>query len=533
MTTVLLGMDDGTADIFRNSLKQYSDGKLEILTQNVPIFHNAQRALELIKPKPDIFLISVGHIRFDDDDKKKELLKGLASLKMNGQTSRVRIAVQIDSSPDDPFLRKLALLQISDIFSGTTQNPQAVNMADVAKQLSAPSNLKNVYRYLSLNQNVDNLDILDDAANTLTTQYGDDGRTKQLEKLVKVLKQQNDDLQKKVGQDTVPRQDYDEVIEELNNIMSSGLTNEKFSTLWKKLIKIVEKQKADIERINSINEKLNNSVVDLNNQLSTVDTSSHDREINRLREENMKLKRSMKKVSVQQASPQRPVYIKENRDVPRKKKIAIVNQNSGLRKFFIGFAAFLVLGGVGLGVIRAVAQNNQAQVSQNNTKPSFSELIKSGDYEKAVANYPRKAVQAENAMMSDKELTAKGTMAEKISKYSDNDVIKFDVDYFKGDYQEAVDIYRKSSEKDLTSLSEERRIMVAYSLMKTGNISDAKQIAKPLNNENLNKRISIYAKFYNANKILTNKINNGHLSRSQIEKAKKQIRENQKVMDKL
>ena len=109
-------------------------------------------------------------------------------------------------------------------------------------------------------------------------------------------------------------------------------------------------------------------------------------------------------------------------------------------------------------------------------------------------------------MMADKDLTAKGTMAERISKYSDNDVIKFDLDYFNGDYDDAVDVYRNSSEPELTQLSKERRVMAAYALMKTGNLADAKSVAKPLNNETLNKRIAVYSKFYNANKILNNKI---------------------------
>lgn len=532
MATVLLGMDDNTADIFRESLEQYSDNELDILNQNVPIFHNAQRALEIIKPKPDIFLISVGHIRFDEPDKHKELLKGLASLKMNSKTSNIRIAVQIDTKPNDSFLRKLALIQITDIFPGTNQNPQEFNMAAMAKQLSVPANLKNVYRYLSLNQSVDGLDVLDGATSNLNARYSDDGRVKQLEKLVKVMKQQRDDLQKKVGLNTVPRQDYDEVIAELNNIMSSGLTNDKFSQLWKKLIKIEEKQKHDIAHVNSINEKLNNSIVDLNNQLSSTESSVDNAEVQRLRDENNRLKRNIKESANYQRPKAQPVYTKE-RSSPRKTKPQKASSgNGGVRKVVIGLLAFLVIGGVGVGVIKGFAQNNQPQTQQSN-KPAFSDLIKSGEYAKAAAYYPKKAVQAENAMMSDKNLTAKGTMAERISKYSNNDVIKFDLSYFNADYENAVEIYRNSSEPDLTNLSKERRVMAAYSLMKTGNISDAKQTAKPLNNENLDKRIKIYSKFYNANKILTNKINNGDLSRKEIEKAKKQIKENQEAMDKL
>lgn len=45
-------------------------------------------------------------------------------------------------------------------------------------------------------------------------------------------------------------------------------------------------------------------------------------------------------------------------------------------------------------------------------------------------------------MMADKNLSAKGTMAERIGKYSSNDVIKFDIAYFNGNYQDAVDLYK-------------------------------------------------------------------------------------------
>ena len=135
--------------------------------------------------------------------------------------------------------------------------------------------------------------------------------------------------------------------------------------------------------------------------------------------------------------------------------------------------------------------------------------------------------------MADKNLSAKGTMAERIGKYSNNDVIKFDIAYFNGNYQDAVDLYKNSPSPDLTSLSKERRVMAAYSLMKIGSISEAKQVAAPLDNEKLNQRIAVYGKFYNANKILNNKIQNGHLSKKEEEKAKQQIKENQEAMDKL
>lgn len=42
--TILLGMDDETADIFRPGLKKYSSS-LEVIEKNVSIFHNAKQAI--------------------------------------------------------------------------------------------------------------------------------------------------------------------------------------------------------------------------------------------------------------------------------------------------------------------------------------------------------------------------------------------------------------------------------------------------------------------------------------------------------
>ena len=224
-------MDDATADIFREQLMSYSD-KLNVM-ENIPIFHNAQRALKMLNPEPDVFLISANHMRYDGTDYKKELLRGLLNLKMDKQTSRIRLAVQVDALPTDPFLRSLALVQVDDIFSGTSQNPAEFNMAQVAKQLSVDPNIKNIYKYLHLNQPVDQIDSLREVSQNIAP--SDNGRVKQLEKLVKVLKQQRDDLQEQVGVNSVPKEDYDDVINELKKIMNSGLTDEKFQALFKKL----------------------------------------------------------------------------------------------------------------------------------------------------------------------------------------------------------------------------------------------------------------------------------------------------------
>lgn len=176
--TILLGMDDETADIFRPGLIKYSSS-LEVIEKNVSIFHNAKQAIKLINPLPDIFLVSANHIRFDSNKYQEELLKGLLDIKMDEITSEVRLAVQIDAEPKDPFLRSLALIQIQDIFCGTDQNPAGFNMAKLAKQLSVKANIRNIQSFLTF------------GGLKIGSQLPQDdilmGRIKQLEKIVKIL----------------------------------------------------------------------------------------------------------------------------------------------------------------------------------------------------------------------------------------------------------------------------------------------------------------------------------------------------------
>ena len=75
--------------------------------------------------------------------------------------------------------------------------------------------------------------------------------------------------------------------------------------------------------------------------------------------------------------------------------------------------------------------------------------------------------------------------------------------------------------------------MLAYSYMKTGDISDAKQVANGLGNTQLNEKIEAYQKFKDANKTLKEKIRSGNLSPQDVKKAKQQIKQNKIAMSKL
>ena len=134
-------------------------------------------------------------------------------------------------------------------------------------------------------------------------------------------------------------------------------------------------------------------------------------------------------------------------------------------------------------------------------------------------------------MLDDSDVSDKATFASRIQNYSKSDAIKFDNFYFNEKYNDAVDLLDNSDDDNLTHLSNARRVMAAYSLMKTGDTTRAEKEAKPLDNSELTKKIQLYKQFQDSNKKLEEKIKSGNLSDSQKSDAKKMIRENEKNMD--
>ncbi|MCT7696494.1 MAG: hypothetical protein N5848_00855 [Lactobacillus crispatus] len=190
-------------------------------------------------------------------------------------------------------------------------------------------------------------------------------------------------------------------------------------------------------------------------------------------------------------------------------------------------AAGIILGTVTVINHRAQSNSQSAQVA----KPSFNSLIKKGNYDQAAEDYPDRAVEAENKMLDDSDVSDKATFASRIQNYSKSDAIKFDNFYFNEKYNDAVDLLDNSDDDNLTHLSNARRVMAAYSLMKTGDTTRAEKEAKPLDNSELTKKIQLYKQFQDSNKKLEEKIKSGNLSDSQKSDAKKMIRENEKNMD--
>lgn len=519
MTTVLLGMDNQNADIFRESLEQYSDGKLKVAVDSVPILHNAKKAIELSRPTPDIFLIAMNHISFDTPDHENELLETLSSLKMANNS--IRLAVQADIHPNDPFLKKIALLQITDIFPGSQHNPEEFDMAQVAIQLSKPANVNNIYKYYNLPSEDAGDAYLNDNLGIGKSNSEGAANERKLKKLVNTLIAQNEQLKKRTGVNTVPRKDYDELVNSLRTIQSSSITTDSLKATVGNILKVNQETTEDLKKVTNINRDLNNSIVDLME-------NNNDDEVTSLKQENEKLSHELEIVRKRnyknndangRAAPNNAVSKKRKGKTGRKPLLLIL----------VIIILAVAFGGPALA--QHIRPNNIE--TEQPAKPTFNSLIKAGNYDTAAKYYPKRAVAAENAMLADTELSDKADMARKILVYSSNDVIKFDNDYFEQKYEEATDIYKNSAEPDLTDLTKERRVMAAYCLMKTGNIVDAKSTAKPLNNDNLNKRIEVFAKFYNANKILNNKIQNDHLSEKEEKRAREQIRKNQEAMDKL
>lgn len=221
-----------------------------------------------------------------------------------------------------------------------------------------------------------------------------------------------------------------------------------------------------------------------------------------------------------------------NKGSTKRRSDPFQRHKTGLGAIFKAILAMLLLMSC-IGGFFFLYSNKVSIPSQKKQMPSFETLIKEKEYVKAAKYYNSKGVEAENKMLEDTSIKYKGDITKQILKYNSSDAIKFDNYYFKQDYESATDIYSTSSEEDMIDLSKARRIMVAYSLMKSGQAAKALKVAEPLDNEDFMERIKIYKKFYDANTILKDKINSGELSGLDLEKAREQVKQNNSEMDKL
>lgn len=225
------------------------------------------------------------------------------------------------------------------------------------------------------------------------------------------------------------------------------------------------------------------------------------------------------------------------RKKPRKKQpdtpLQKLMKNKILLIGIVGAVALLILLLVVIINRPADDSNNGVSNSQSSSIDSFDSLIKSGKYDVAAKEYPNRAIDAENKMLDDADVTDKAQFTTNILKVSDSDPIKFDNYYFEEKYPQAVKLLDTSNDPNLKKLSDARRVMASYAYMKGGKISKAEEIAKPLKSEELNKRIKIYKQFKDSNDKLKAKIDSGSLSPSEKKKAQQQIKDNEDKMKKL
>ena len=233
--------------------------------------------------------------------------------------------------------------------------------------------------------------------------------------------------------------------------------------------------------------------------------------------------------------PQRPVPRRPIPKVPIQQNRPLKKQPPK-RKFANKLMAFIFVGMLLLGLVFAFYShkgNSSGMTNGNKNIPSYASLIRRKEYADAAKYYPKKGIDAENKMLADTSIDDKGKVASEIGEYNSSDAIRLDNCYFSQDYEDAANIYDTSDDKNLINLTDARRIMVAYSLMKSGEEDKALAVAKPLHNKELTKRIETYKKFYDANTLLEDKIKKGDLKGSDLQEAKQQIEDNKKEMNRL
>lgn len=443
--TILLGMAEELADAFKSSLELQAKNlslPLCILTKPVVTLHNCKASLQ--KFKPDILLLSTSSINYDTKDKKSELLSTIFEIRSDPNLNKIRLAVITDLNEKDPFLKKLATLQVADIFLSKGAEGQ-VNICQIAEQLSKPANLLNISSFLNLEDN-----------------------------------------------NSVKNLNYASF--ETSNTYNPSINDELPYTAYKKLEHVPDVRKN--VQTDNINSKPN--------ELITSYRENYRNEILNTQSKN---------------------------EVPKKRQKKTKQEIFELNLVVKVSLTIIIVVGLVTGIFSMIVSNKGKEAAQN-TIPSFSVLISKGYYDKAAQYYPQKAIESENAMLKS-NIENKAEMVNKIAQYTNSDVITFDKAYFDEDYQSVVDTYRASTDINLSKLSKQRRLMLAYSLMKIGDIDNATIIAKPLQSSAFNKRIQIFGKFYNANKLLKEKIKSGNLTPEEKSKAEQQISENQKIMDKM
>jgi hypothetical protein len=525
-------MDEATASKFGNYLQSNSK-VLRVLPQCIPIFHNVKQAL--YQYNPSILYLSLSRMRYDHtptSEIEEEIINGIYDIKKDNELNKVRIAVQTNSRTSSDFLRKLAMLRVSDIF---VSQGQAGQMDRVAPQLSKAPSIENIKQYLT--GSVPHLNIA--GSDNIEENIGHyKQRVRQLERLLKIANSQinlYENGNNKIH--TVPQKEYDQLLSQVQQIANSKLTDAKTKDLFAQVLNSKEVDAKKINRLSKIVAAQHEQLMDFNDQVQELEHKSkpeisYDGSYNQI-PLNDDMNYTNEVIRPQNVNP-RPeprsnVNRTRDRGQPQVSKPAIDWAKLTKWAMIVVFGLFFVFGA--FAVVHMTNSSKQQILQQK--QPSCSSLIKKGKYVEAAKLYTDKGVEVENIMLSDPDIKDKAKIASGIAQYNDSDAIKFDNCYFNQEYSTASSIYNESNDSNLTNLIKARRIMVSYALMKDGQIAKAKSVAEPLNNSNLNERIKVFGQFYHANQILEAKIKHGHLTSEQITRAKKQIDDNQSAMDKL
>ena len=544
---ILLCTTDDIANAFKTSVTENTN-QLEFVKHNVPVFHNLIQVLK--HTRPDIVYIMFNQVRFDSNNKQEinnQILQTIYNIKSDITLSGLRIAVQVAPTIDQYFLRQLIMLNVYDIFEPSGNTGQ-LNIRKVIEQLTQPINIGNVNKYLlspDINQSFQSPDVLpvrdtisnpNGGSSTATKTSPDDNA---LVNENRFLKGELARLNNKISVPSVPRTDYDDLLARLRELINNGPGD--------------EKQKEAVESVISNNYSLSEDNEALNDRLkeSTKLISQLEGKINTLKSklkedgpgtDNSKVPgTSAPKTSQDNARPDgdqarrrnsiksQPRVAKPKRSKNRDGETVSKPHGTKKRKWLILIVVFLIilLVWTGLGHLKSDSKKTVKQ------QPSYSQLIKEEKYAQAAQAYPDKGVAIENKMLSDGNVKNKASQAKKIAVFASGDAIDFDNYYFNGQFKKAVKLYENSNETSLTHLTDARRTMLAYSYMKTGNVDEARKLAQPLNNDQLNQKIEAYAKFQDANKTLQDKIDNGNLSDEDKANAQKQIEENKTAMKNL
>lgn len=551
-TSVLLGMSEDMGMAFTEQIRQYTK-QFSINQTIISIAHNLPNAL--VRYHPDILLINPELMEFDTPNEAEELLKYIYAIRKNPAVASTRVAAIVSfkfaHQDQDKLISKLIALNVWDIFKPDADG--RINIYGIADQLLSPASLSNVEGLSTASELPDISYLASISDNSQPSQYSPSpvepasvapavsaDELSQLKQQLADARRRESQLAASRDERVVAREDYDDLLKQVKDRAAAAPLSERLSKQFQSVLVHYDKQQKKLDQLSQV-------VKDQNELIKQNNSSGDQAMIDRLSRENDQLKKQLGQANSQINSLSSTLNNVNDYSTPTQRQSRNVSprrddyeesSGSGLKPIVIAIVAILL---VGLGTVmfalitHSSSSNSNSQVSSSSvqSKPSFNSLMQKSKYAQAAKLYPNKAVEAENQMLQDSNVDDRASVAQDIGQYSTAEPIQLDVAYFNKDFNKVVDIWNESTDSNVLNPIDQRRVMIAYSLMKTNNLADAKKVAKPLNSSSMNERIKTYEQFYEANKILENKIKNGDLSQKDKEKAKKQIEQNKEAMDKL